>query len=838
MRAAAAPLRRAAAAAAGRQLQQRAAAAAAAAAEPLQTAAEPPTAGGYWVTDAPRWVAAPPTLPSRDEWYGKEAGSAVAIAPATDGQPQHHDLPQLRAARAKDIAALPEVQQATLFAEQLQQGDLEVPAEFAEWDLERAGMTPEQLRELVRGGMATALLHVEARTAALLGLGFYTIGPGGEELTGAAGLALRDTDAMALHYRHTAAQVCRQFKAGRDLDEVLLDRARGHAVSASDPVTGGHHCAIGGGPYDFLVTSTLASQAPQAVGRALGNTLAHTLGVQSRLPSDSVNFVSVGDGSVNHAQYLTSLNQAEYAAFRRFRCPVVFAVSDNGIAISLRGHNWLEGEFLKKLRMPVYGADGGNALEMWKATRDAVEYSRKRRRPSFLLWRNVPRRFGHAATDRQLAYMTKEEVERERARNPLRTACAQAVREGVATPGELAAMWGDLWERTRRAFDVAVNEPKVTSRDAVLGFTAQPLPSETRSAAGYVRRHDPEAVRAAAPKDRHVMRKRMTQVFAEALEEDPSVVYIGEDCEHGGYYLVTEGLAQRFPGRVRDFPPEETALMGAAIGYAQVGLTPIVEIPYAKYLDCGADQFFEAALMNWLSAGKQPNGMVIRLQGFDRGVFGGNFHTHNTLHLPPGLDVVCFSNGPDYQRGMRRALQMARKGRVVMSVDCTALLNARHVMEGDGLWEMPAAPAGEEGSFDEVTVHGSGTRLAIVTYGNGVVTALQARDVLLRNGVEGVVVVDAPLLSRTPKGLEEVLRGECPWRQHAHGIERVVFADICKFGQHPLGATVCNLQSKGLLPGSYWEVVAAQPTYNPLGTYLTFLNAQDVVDACARVLSR
>lgn len=57
--------------------------------------------------------------------------------------------------------------------------------------------------------------------------------------------------------------------------------------------------------------------------------------------------------------------------------------------------------------------------------------------------------------------------------------------------------------------------------------------------------------------------------------------------------VVLDGLAKKFPMRVMDFPPEETALLGAAIGYSQVGLIPIVEIPYAKYLDCGADMFFE-----------------------------------------------------------------------------------------------------------------------------------------------------------------------------------------------------------------------------------------------------
>ena len=46
----------------------------------------------------------------------------------------------------------------------------------------------------------------------------------------------------------------------------------------------------------------------------------------------------------------------------------------------------------------------------------------------------------------------------------------------------------------------------------------------------------------------------------------------------------------------------------------QAGLTPIVELPYAAYLSCGYNQFVEACFMHWLSAGKQPNGLVLRMQ--------------------------------------------------------------------------------------------------------------------------------------------------------------------------------------------------------------------------------
>jgi 2-oxoisovalerate dehydrogenase E1 component len=314
------------------------------------------------------------------------------------------------------------------------------------------------------------------------------------------------------------------------------------------------------------------------------------------------------------------------------------------------------------------------------------------------------------------------------------------------------------------------------------------------------------------------------------------------------YYLVTEGLAARHSLRVRDFPPDETALIGVGVGYSQMGLLPIVEIPYAKvlaimivitvwssispgaplivqYLDCGADMFFEAIISNWLSNGRQPNGMIIRLQGFDKGVFGGNFHTHNMLHIPPGLDVVCFSNGADYARGMRYAFQQAKAGRIVMSVDSTHLLNLRHLHDGDDAWRRPYPTPGETMTFDQVVRYGDGARLAIVSYGNGVLTALRACRTLEQRGVTGISVIDSPYLSAPSAGLVAALKG----------FDRVVFADVCKEGQHPFGGIITRLQAQGALPAR-WQCVAAQPTYNPLGTTLTFTSEEDIMSACLKVL--
>lgn len=61
---------------------------------------------------------------------------------------------------------------------------------------------------------------------------------------------------------------------------------------------------------------------------------------------------------------------------------------------------------------------------------------------------------------------------------------------------------------------------------------------------------------------KQVMRKHMTNIYEELMTQYPQMIYLGEDVVHGGYYLVSDGLAKKFPIRVRDFPPEEGCIIG------------------------------------------------------------------------------------------------------------------------------------------------------------------------------------------------------------------------------------------------------------------------------------
>jgi len=588
-------------------------------------------------------------------------------------------LNKARAARVfdglkKDVLALPEVVSATSFTERLVaalNAGRPLPA-----DLATLQEQPELVQRALTAAMATTHLHTQSRIAAYSGNGFYTIGPCGEELLSVLALALRPTDPAALHYRHLGCTIARQMQRGMGIKQILLDRARGYTIATSDPVTGGVHCSLGGDPrYDFLVTSTLASQGPQAVGRALA--IGHL--PQGKWPTDAISFVSCGDGSINNSEWLSAVNAAEYIEHRRRACPVLFAISDNGLSISLKGAGWASRWVEQRLGMSVYQADGSNLASMLRASRDAAEYVRTTRKPATLLLNNLSRRFGHAATDRQAAYLSDAEIRAQLARDPVVDALAAAIHAGIV-PNLDAALEENIriGEFAREAFAAARAEPREMTEAALIArcgpqrrkreaidavrHGAPPTESASSAEAG-------SASRTTKPSD---MRQLMTRAITELMGGNERIVYVGEDVEHGGYYRVSEGLKGKF-GRRRcfDWPPDEASLVGAGIGLAQAGRLPIIEIPYAAYLSCGYNQFVEACFLHWLSDGKQPNGMVFRMQGFDEGIFGGHFHTANgpPVFGIPGLDVLCFSNGRDWARGLRSCLRHAEVGGVSMLLE-------------------------------------------------------------------------------------------------------------------------------------------------------------------------
>jgi len=122
--------------------------------------------------------------------------------------------------------------------------------------------------------------------------------------------------------------------------------------------------------------------------------------------------------------------------------------------------------------------------------------------------------------------------------------------------------------------------------------------------------------------------------------------------------------------------------------------------------------------------------------------------------------------------------------------------------------------------------HPTGKRLAIVTYGTGVVTAIQAQKELKDRGFPDVTVIDSPYLSSASQGLLKALPN----------YDSVLFVDICKVGQHPFASIALESRKNNALKNDHWDVIGAAATYNPLGQLTTFVSKEDVVSEAVRLL--
>ena len=150
------------------------------------------------------------------------------------------------------------------------------------------------------------------------------------------------------------------------------------------------------------------------------------------------------------------------------------------------------------------------------------------------------------------------------------------------------------------------------------------------------------------------------QAMLEEMDADGRVFVIGEDVgAYGGAFRVTAGFLDRFgPARVIDTPISESAIVGASIGAALMGMRPIAEMQFIDFIACGFDQIVNyAAKSRYRWGGGVP--MVIRGPA-GGGVHGGPFHSQNPegyFMNVPGLKIVAPGTPADAKGLMTAAIR-------------------------------------------------------------------------------------------------------------------------------------------------------------------------------------
>jgi len=156
------------------------------------------------------------------------------------------------------------------------------------------------------------------------------------------------------------------------------------------------------------------------------------------------------------------------------------------------------------------------------------------------------------------------------------------------------------------------------------------------------------------------MLEAIRTTLAEAMRDDERVVVLGEDVAEGGPWGATAGLAEEFGAeRVRNTPISEAAICGVAIGLAQSGLRPVIEVMFVDFVTLALDQLVnQAAKAHFMSGGQLSVPLVLRTQG-GAGQRGAAQHSQSLeawLAHVPGLKVAMPSTAADAAGLLRSAI--------------------------------------------------------------------------------------------------------------------------------------------------------------------------------------
>lgn len=224
----------------------------------------------------------------------------------------------------------------------------------------------------------------------------------------------------------------------------------------------------------------------------------------------------------------------------------------------------------------------------------------------------------------------------------------------------------------------------------------------------------------------------VTQALRDSMEQDPTVVVMGEDVAHaGGSFKATRGLLDTFgERRVIDTPISESSITSAAVGMALTGLKPVVEIMFMDFITLSMDALVnQAAKARYMFGGQGSVPMVLRTP-HGGGLSAGPQHSQCLeawlAHIP-GLKVVCPSNPQDAYSLLRAAIADPDP---VMFIEHKAMYASKGQVDTTITAEIGAA-----------RIARAGRDVTLVSYGATVPVCVKAAEQLAKEGVE-VEVVD------------------------------------------------------------------------------------------------
>lgn len=227
-------------------------------------------------------------------------------------------------------------------------------------------------------------------------------------------------------------------------------------------------------------------------------------------------------------------------------------------------------------------------------------------------------------------------------------------------------------------------------------------------------------------------REAVREAIREAMQRDGRVFLMGEDVgRYGGCFAVSKGLLEEFgPERIRDTPLSESGFVGAGIGAALGGMRPIVEVMTVNFSLLAADQIINnAAVYLHMSGGLFNVPIVIRMAtGGGRQVAAQHSRSLEGWYAHiPGIRVLT----PAFIEDARGMLWTALE-------DPDPVL----IFENSGLYNLEGTLPEGAGpvDIDRARVRRPGTEITIISYSASLFKALDAAEILAKEGIEAEVI--------------------------------------------------------------------------------------------------